>query len=110
MSDICFYFQVHQPRRIKRYQVFDIGKDHEYFNDDAERDTNNARVLRKVARKSYLPANAVLLENLRNHPEFKVAFSISGIALEQFEEYAPEVIESFQRLVDTGRVEILSET
>jgi len=110
MSDICFYFQVHQPRRIKRYQVFDIGKDHEYFNDNAERDTNNARVLRKVANKSYLPANAVLLENLRYHPEFKIAFSISGIALEQFEEYAPEVIESFQRLVDTGRVEILSET
>lgn len=110
MSDICFYFQVHQPRRIKRYQVFDIGKDHEYFNDEAERDTNNGRVLRKVARKSYLPANAVLLENLRLHPEFKIAFSISGIALEQFEEYAPEVIESFKRLVETGRVEILSET
>lgn len=110
MSDICFYFQVHQPRRIKRYQFFDIGNDHEYFNDDAERDTNNERVLRKVARKSYLPANAVLLENLRHHPEFKVAFSISGIALEQFEEHTPEVIESFQRLVDTGRVEILSET
>ncbi|KKS28982.1 MAG: Glycosyl hydrolase family 57 [Parcubacteria group bacterium GW2011_GWC2_42_11] len=110
MSAICFYFQVHQPRRIKRYQFFDIGTDHEYFNDAAELDTNNARVLRKVANKSYLPANAVLLENLRYHPEFKVAFSISGIALEQFEEYAPEVIESFQRLVDTGRVEILSET
>ena len=110
MSDVCFYFQVHQPRRIKRYQFFDIGKDHEYFNDDAERDTNNARVCQKVARKSYLPANAVLLENLRHHPEFKVAFSISGIALEQFEEYAPEVIESFKRLVDTGRVELLSET
>jgi alpha-amylase len=110
MTDICFYFQVHQPRRIKRYQFFDIGNDHEYFNDDAERDTNNAKVLRKVARKSYLPTNAVLLENLKHHPEFKIAFSISGIALEQFEEYAPEVIESFKRLVDTGRVEILSET
>jgi alpha-amylase len=110
MSAVCFYFQVHQPRRIKRYQFFDIGKDHEYFNDASELDTNNARVLRKVANKSYLPANAVLLENLKQHPEFKIAFSLSGIALEQFEEYAPEVIESFKRLVDTGRVEILSET
>ncbi len=110
MSDICFYFQVHQPRRIKRYQYFDIGNDHEYFNSDAENDTNNARIARKVADKSYLPANAVLLENLRHHPDFKASFSISGIALEQFEEYTPEVIESFQRLVDTGRVEILSET
>lgn len=110
MSAVCFYFQVHQPRRIKRYKFFDIGNDHEYFNDSSNLDTNNARVLQKVARKSYLPANAVLLESLNNHPEFKVAFSISGIALEQFEEYAPEVIESFKKLVDTGRVEILSET
>jgi alpha-amylase len=110
MSAVCFYFQVHQPRRIKRYRFFDIGNDHEYFNDSAERDTNNARVMRKVAQKCYLPANEALLENLKRHPEFKVAFSISGIALEQFEEYAPEVIESFKRLVATGRVEILSET
>ncbi len=110
MTAVCFYFQVHQPRRIKRYRFFDIGNDHEYFNDDADRDTNNAKIMRKVADKSYLPANAVLLENLRYHSDFKVAFSISGIALEQFEEYAPEVIESFKRLVETGRVEILSET
>jgi alpha-amylase len=110
MSAVCFYFQVHQPRRIKRYRFFDIGNDHEYFNDDAPQDTNNARIIRKVADKCYLPANSVLLENLRYHPDFKVAFSISGIALEQFEEYAPEVIESFKRLFDTGRVELLAET
>lgn len=110
MSAVCLYFQVHQPRRIKRYRFFDIGHDHEYFNDDAERDTNNARVLRKVADKCYLPANEALLHNLNTYPEFKAAFSLSGIALEQFEEYAPEVIESFKRVVDTGRVELLSET
>ena len=81
MSAVCFYFQVHQPRRIKRYRFFDIGNDHEYFNDDAERDTNNARVCRKVANKCYLPANEALLDNLKNHPEFKASFSISGIAL-----------------------------
>jgi len=110
MSSVCFYFQVHQPRRIKRYRFFDIGHDHEYFNDAAERDTNNARIARKVADKCYLPANAALLDNLQHYPDFRVAFSISGIALEQFEEYTPEVIESFKRLVDTGRVEVLSET
>jgi alpha-amylase len=110
MSSLCLYFQVHQPRRLKRYRFFDIGNDHEYFNDSAERDTNNARVLRKVADKCYLPANQTMLELLHRHPEYKFSFSISGIALEQFAEYAPEVLESFQRLVDTGRVEILSET
>jgi alpha-amylase len=110
MSAVCFYFQVHQPRRIKRYRFFDIGNDHEYFNDDAERDTNNARVLRKVANKCYLPANEAILQNIKQYPDFKVAYSLSGIALEQFEEYAPEVIESFKRLVDTGKVEILAET
>ncbi len=110
MTAVCMYFQVHQPRRVKRYGFFDIGADHRYFNDDSERDTNNARIVRKVAEKCYLPANATLLENLRTYPDFKVAFSFSGIALEQFEEYAPEVIESFKRLVDTGRVEVLSET
>ncbi len=110
MSAVCMYFQVHQPRRVKRYGFFDIGADHRYFNDDSERDTNNARIVRKVAEKCYLPANATLLESLRTHPDFKVAFSFSGIALEQFEEYAPEVVESFKRLIDTGRVEVLSET
>ena len=104
------YFQVHQPRRIKRYRFFDIGNDHEYFNDSEDRDTNNARIARKVADKSYLPANQAILDNLNEYPDFKAAFSISGIALEQFEEYTPEVIESFKRLVDTGRVELLAET
>lgn len=110
MSAVCFYFQVHQPRRVKRYRFFDIGNDHEYFNDASERETNNGRIARKVAQKSYLPANEAMLANLREYPDFKIAYSLSGIALEQFEEYTPEVIESFKRLVDTGRVELLSET
>lgn len=110
MSSVCFYFQVHQPFRIKRYRVFDVGNDRNYFADESERDTNNARVFHKVARKCYLPANAVLLELLERHPEFKASFSLSGVFLEQAEAYAPEVIDSFKKLVDTGRVEILSET
>jgi alpha-amylase len=110
MSDVCLYFQVHQPHRLKRYRFFDIGNDHEYFNDSEERDTNNARVLRKVADKCYLPANETLLANFREHKDFRAAFSLSGVALEQFEQYAPEVLDSFKRLVATGRVEILGET
>lgn len=110
MSAVCLYFQVHQPRRIKRYRFFDIGNDHEYFNDASENDTNNGKVLRKVADKCYLPANEALLHNINAYPEFKASFSLSGVALEQFEEYAPEVIESFKRLIDTGKIEILSET
>lgn len=110
MSSVCFYFQVHQPRRIKRYRFFDIGQDHNYFDDKSESNVNNERITRKVANKCYLPANETLLHMLKEHPEFKASFSISGIALEQFEEYTPEVIDSFKRLIDTGRVELLSET
>ena len=110
MASVCFYFQVHQPYRIKKYRIFDAGHDHSYFNDKSDRDINNEKILHKVARKSYLPMNALLLELLEQHPEFKCSFSISGVALEQFEEFAPEVIKSFQKLVKTGRVEILDET
>jgi alpha-amylase len=110
MSSVCFYFQVHQPFRLKRYRVFDIGNDSEYFNDDSHTSLNNRKILEKVATKCYLPANAVMLELLEKHPEFKISFSFSGVFLEQLEIYSPETLESFQRLVNTGRVEILSET
>jgi len=110
MSSVCLYLHVHQPRRIKRYRVFDIGRDRDYFNDSSERDTNNRRVFEKVARKSYFPTNALLLDLLNTYPDFKVSFSITGIFLDQAQEYNPDVIESFKRLVDTGRVEILAET
>jgi alpha-amylase len=104
------YFQVHQPYRIKKYRVFDIGNTSSYFDANDESDLNNKKVFQKVANKCYLPANKVFLELLNNHPEFKIAYSMSGVFLEQAEEYMPEVIESFQKLIDTGRVEILSET
>jgi alpha-amylase len=110
MSSVCLYFQVHQPYRVKNYRFFDIGEEHNYFNAGGEHDTNNARVVRKVAEKCYLPANRVLLENIRAYPGFRVAFSLSGSVIDQFEEYAPEVLESFKRLVATGHVEILGET
>ena len=110
MKSVCFYFQVHQPYRVKRYRVFDIGADAEYFNDRSESDLNNRRILEKVAQKSYIPATRLLIDLLKRHPEMKVSFSFSGIALEQLERYAPEAIELFKELVDTGRVEVLGET
>lgn len=109
MASICFYFQVHQPYRIKKYSVFSIGHDHAYF-EDTEISKNNAAILQKVAQKCYLPANRMMLELLAQHPQFKISYSFSGTALEQMEAYTPEVIESFQKLVQTGRVEILEET
>ena len=110
MLSVCPYFHVHQPFRVKRFRVFDIGNDTEYFNDSSETDLNNKRIAEKVADKSYRPATAVLQELLDNHPEFRFALSFSGTALEQFEAYTPDVLESFQKLVASGRVEILADT
>jgi len=106
MKTICLYFQLHQPFRYRRYRFFDIGNDHYYYDDYA-----NETILRKVADQCYLPANKILLEAIKKHKgKFKVAFSLSGIAIEQFELYAPEVIQSFKELAQTGCVEFLSET
>ena len=105
-KSICLYFQVHQPNRLRLYRFFDIGKDSHYYDDFA-----NRTILRRVAQKCYLPMNALLLELIEAHKgAFKVAFSISGSVLEQFDRYAPEVIASFRKLADTGCVEFLSET
>ena len=88
-KSICLYFQVHQPNRLRLYRFFDIGKDSHYYDDFA-----NRTILRRVAQKCYLPMNALLLELIEaNKGAFKVAFSISGSVLEQFDRYAPEVIE-----------------
>ena len=101
MKTICFYFQVHQPLRLKKYRFFNMGKDHLYLDDYA-----NRTIMQKVARRCYLPMNELLLKLIReNGKKFKVAFSISGIAIEQFRMYAPEVLDSFQALARTGCVE-----
>ena len=110
MKSVCLYFQVHQPYRVKRYRVFDIGNDAEYFNDRGESDLNNRKIVEKVAHKSYVPATRLILELLRRHPNFKVSFSFSGVALEQIERYAPEALALFKQVVETGRAEILGET
>ncbi len=106
MRTICFYFQVHQPFRFRRYRFFDIGNDHYYYDD-----YSNDSILQKVAQKCYLPANKMMLELIRKHKgRFKFALSVSGIAMDQFSLYAPEVLDSFKELADTGHVEMLSET
>ncbi len=105
MVSVCFYFQVHQPFRLDNYTVFDIGKHSKYFNNK-----KNQEVLRKVATKCYIPTNNLMLHLINKYPKFKISYSFSGVLLEQLEQYAPEVIESFKQLVDTGNVEILSET
>lgn len=106
MPAICCYFQVHQPYRLRRYTVFDMGQNSIYEDDD-----KNCDILLRIARSSYLPMNELLHKHIRTFGKrFKVAFSISGTALDQFEQYAPEVIDSFQGLAATGYVEFLSET
>ncbi len=106
MKTVCLFFQIHQPFRHRHYRFFDIGINHYYYDDFM-----NESIMHKIALKSYLPANKLLLK-LANKlgSKFKVSFSITGLALEQFQLYAPDVIESFQKLVKTGCVEILSET
>ncbi|MFZ1258424.1 MAG: glycoside hydrolase family 57 protein [Candidatus Saccharimonas sp.] len=107
---IVLYLHVHQPYRVRPYSIFDAGYRHDYFDLPTGARENNADILRKVADKSYRPTNEHLLRMLRRHPEFKVSMSITGTVLEQFEQYQPDVLESFKELVATGRVEIVAET
>lgn len=106
MKSICLYFQIHQPFRLKRYRFFNIGADHHYFDD-----ANNEAIIKRIAKNSYIPANNAMLQMIKeSNGEFKVAYSISGLALEQLEHYCPEVIDSFKKLAKTGCVEFLGET
>ncbi|MBM3403882.1 MAG: alpha-amylase [Bacteroidetes bacterium] len=106
MRSICFYFQVHQPYRLRTYRFFDIGHNHHYYDE-----YQNRTIIRRVADKCYLPANQVMYDLIREYGSaFKISYSISGTALDQFEMYTSDVLESFQRLASTGCVEFLSET
>ena len=105
-KSICIYFQIHHPERLRKYQFFDIGKKHNYFDNYANRSE-----LEDLAENCYLPANALLLDLIKKYEgKFKVAFSISGSAIDQLEMHSPEVIRSFQELAQTGQVEFLAET
>ncbi len=104
MKTICFYFQVHVPQRLRRYRFFDIGRSHQYLDD-----AGNAAAVRKLAQRCYLPMNEIVLK-LASKQDFKFSVSIPGLAVEQFREFAPEVLESFGTLAKTGCVEFLGET
>ena len=99
------YFQVHQPRRLKKFQFFDIGTSRPYFDDNL-----NEAIITRIAGNCYLPANNMLLNLIKIYPGIKITFSISGTAMDQFALYAPQVIESFRQLAETGCVEFLGET
>ncbi len=107
---IVLYLHVHQPYRIRQYTVFDSGVHHDYFDAAYEDRASNERILKKVAEKSYLPANARLLQLLKDNPEFKVSLSLTGTVIEQLERWTPEALQSFKDLCATGQVEILAET
>ncbi len=108
---IVLYLHAHQPYRVRKYSVFDTATRHDYFNEpNYHIRSNNEQVFKKVADKSYRPMNALLEKLIDRHPDFKVSLSITGTFIEQAEMWAPDVLESFKRLVNTGRVEIVAET
>ncbi|MBR0531911.1 MAG: glycoside hydrolase family 57 protein [Bacteroidales bacterium] len=105
-KSVCLYFQVHQPTRLRLYRFFDIGKDSHYYDDYTDR-----TILHRIAQRCYLPMNQLLLDLIKKYgKDFKVTFSITGSALEQFDRYEPDVVRSFKELADTGCVEFLAET
>ncbi len=108
---ITLYLHVHQPWRVRQYSVFDTAERHDYFAETShEKGQNNELILRKVADKSYRPMNELLERLLERHPDFKLSLSITGTFIEQAEQWTPDVLESFRRIVATGRVEIVAET
>ena len=110
MRSIVLYLHVHQPYRLRHYTIYDSGVDHNYFNANDDSDKNNQKLIKKVAEKSYIPTNNKLIDLLNRYPEFKLSLSITGTVLTQMEQWAPEALQSFRDLIDTGRVEILAET
>ena len=106
MPSVCFYFEVHQPRRLKPYGALQVGRDHQYFDEDL-----NADVMRKVAAKCYLPTNETMLRLIeRTDGRFRVSYAMTGVVIEQIKKYAPEAMDSFVRLAETGAVEFVAET
>ena len=106
MKAVCFYFQIHQPFRLKRYRFFDIGNDHYYYDDFANDD-----IITRIAQRSYIPAAESLLRMIEESKgKFRCAISITGTALEQCEQYVPEFVDLLKKLANTGKVEFLAET
>jgi len=106
MPSVCLYFHVHQPQWLRYYTFFDI--DHNHLYEDGER---NLQILNTLSETCYLPANSLVLDLIKRYKgSFRIAFSITGILLDQFEKYRGDVLESFKQLADTGCVEFINET
>lgn len=109
-KSIVLYLHVHQPYRIRRYNIFDVSNNHDYFDAPIGDRTSNESIIQKVIAKSYLPTNRYLLKLLQEYPQFNFSLSITGTVLEQLEHWSPDTLKSFQDLIKTGRVEIVGET
>lgn len=106
MPAVSLYFQVHQPFRLRKFSFFEAGTGANYFDEGL-----NELVMKRAAERCYLPANEIILEALKRYGgDFKVAFSITGTALEQMQLYAPKALDSFRKIADTGQAEFLAET
>jgi len=110
MPQVCWYFQLHQPWRLRPYSLFDIGNRHDYFEIDEKLDFANERVFHKVTDKSYRPMLSLLADLINQYPEFRIAFSLSGVVIEQFQQYAPDLLDLIAKMASTGQAEILGET
>ena len=109
-KSLVLYLHVHQPWRLRQYSAFETGSDHNYWHIGGKFGADNAKIFRKVAKKSYLPMTKLLLDLLHEIPNFRISLSITGTFIEQAEFFAPEVLDAFREIVNTGRVEILGET
>ncbi len=107
---ICLYLHVHQPYRIRPYSVFEIGEQHNYFDVFDDSKLNNEKMFHKIADKSYRPMTQLLQTLLDRHDDFSLSLSITGDFIDQAEQYGPDVLDAFKKLVATGRVEIVAET
>src|ERR1035437_331426 len=106
MRSVCFFFQVHQPYRLRTYRFFDIGDNHHYYDEYL-----NRSIINRVAERCYIPMNNLLIDLIKEYGEnFKVSLSITGTAIDQMQQYAPAALKSFQELIATGNVEVLAET
>ncbi len=104
MKAICFNFEIHQPVRLKRYTFFDIGNDHYYYDDFLNDD-----IIARIAERSYIPAARTLLKMVEDTKgKFRFSISISGVAIEQLEQYVPEFIDLLRQLAATGKVEFVA--
>ena len=110
MSQVCWYFQMHQPWRLRPYGLFEIGQKHDYFETEKSLDFANQRVLNKVAEKSYRPMLQLLAKLVKQYPSFRFTLSLSGVMLEQLQQFAPDLVVLLQQLVASGQVELLGET